>query len=401
MAHPLTQQPPSALPFAFAARPSPLSFGFGSPSAQPALGSPVRAPFGAGSWSTPSSSRSPIARFNSDLTGAGQNASLKRSRPSRSPSSSPPLTPSSPTSVSSQIRIDQANSRVDLAAVASLDIRETRPTAVLQDPRQTKKSRGSALPAQTPSDALDVGVLLASLPATAHLSILVDLLRAQPSLSSTVLAHIPRLELRDCIRELDVRMERVQRVAGSGTQASSASQLAVDRRWERVRGDVESFCHTAATYIRYITSANYKQAFTDTDALFPFLHAITAHVRPLLRLVPPSAPSSHPVFELAQMILSVWNNWISSISLDVNENGGMFPYSTVSNWADAFEALTSTKTACSDSEFKQVFTPHWSTSLQPASNTGAETTFEASFIQALTLAQNRFNVELGWLIGRR
>lgn len=93
MAHPLTQQPSSSLSFPFAARPSPLTFGFGLPSAAPSetpthtlnAHSPHRMTGPACS----SPSKNSFARPRPNQAFTPPTGSLKRTRRSRSPSTSP------------------------------------------------------------------------------------------------------------------------------------------------------------------------------------------------------------------------------------------------------------------------------------------------------------------------
>ncbi|WVQ97557.1 hypothetical protein IAU59_004671 [Kwoniella sp. CBS 9459] len=473
MAHPLTQQPPSSLPFAFAARPSPLSFGFGLPSTPVSFGSPsgsgsgFRPPNGLSSGNNalnwPISSPSPTKltplrtrpTFNNQpLTptqgrGAPANGtpftSLKRSRRSRSPSSSPPLSPNSFASSSSLSRPTEASggqslsSKVDLSAVAGLALGDTRTSGsgsglvgVNDNHKSAKRSRlvravtdsAAASASATTAENLDVGILLASLPASAHLPILLQLLRAHPDLSTEVLPHIPQPDLRTCVKELQSIFDRVQKVAGPvniaagfGSAETSASQIAESRRWERSREEVDVFCRTASTYIRYFTKPSPNQSL-DLQSLFVFFYPLTNQLYYLLRLIP-SSSTSNTVLDLAKLILSSWTTWVDSLSREVNGSGGMYPHSVVTQWADALDQLTSGNSANHSALSpapNHTSTFGWSTAQQPASSmqhwssssfssvatpTSAPSSFEQSFHQALKPVKDRFNTEVGWLIGRR
>ncbi|WWC66505.1 uncharacterized protein I206_100407 [Kwoniella pini CBS 10737] len=379
MAHPLTQQPPSSLPFSFAARPSPLSFGFGLPTSPSGFSSPVRTP-GAVTWSSPSQSptRAPLSRFRSDTT-----SSLKRTRRSRSPSSSPPLTPSSPASSSSHAR--NAVYKVDLSSLALQDgpARSVKKTRLeIGDDRQVGPS----------ADEVDVGILLATLPPSAYLPILLQLLQTHPSLSDTVLTQIPQPDVKNCIKEIQSGYEAVQRAAGGSFGIRGGSRLSEARRWDRVRSDVELFCRTASTYIRYFTSNN--KSPIATEAIFTFLQPLTVSLSMLLQLVPANAEARNPVLELAKLVLSAWTMWLDSLSNEVNQRGGMYPHSIVANWADTLDRMT-----------RRIEEPtsqaaHWSMPSQQMQTAEQPHSFEDSFRKALLPIKARFLAEMGWMIGR-
>lgn len=113
MAHPLTQQPPSALPFTSASRPSLLGFGFGYPTSAASFGLHAGQfggngipSLGEGSSSgTPFSSTKRFSPTSKAAVSSDQPAqrSLKRTRLSRSPS--PSSSPRSTSSVSSSPRL--------------------------------------------------------------------------------------------------------------------------------------------------------------------------------------------------------------------------------------------------------------------------------------------------------
>ncbi|WWC58477.1 uncharacterized protein I303_101020 [Kwoniella dejecticola CBS 10117] len=371
MAHPLTQQPPSSLPFPFAARPSPLSFGFGLPTSPSAFTSPVRGV----SWSSPTPSPSRAPRFRSETT----STTLKRSRRSRSPSSSPPLIPSSPASTSSQAR----SAKVDLSVLA------------LQDGPSKSAKRTCLVPGvnqQTSvSGDVDAGILLATLPPSAHLPILLQILQSHPSLTDEVIGQIPQPDVKHCIREISTAFEGVQRAAGGGIGVRGGSQMSELRRWDRVRAEVEVFCRTASTYIRYFTSSKSPIA---TEAIFTFLHPLTASLQVLLQLVPSNADATNPVLDLAHIVLSAWTLWVESLSTEVNQHGGMYPHSLVASWADVLVRITVRP------ESAAPYAAHWSVPTPQPQPHEDSTPFEDSFRKALLPVKVRFLAELGWMIGR-
>ncbi|OCF33935.1 hypothetical protein I316_04280 [Kwoniella heveanensis BCC8398] len=481
MAHPLTQQPPSSLPFAFAAKPSPLSFGFGLPSTPVPFSSPSQSfpsPSASGSgfrasgsnnasnWpiSSPSPTKLTALRSRPALTptpshgqglaatpsGGAPISSLKRSRRSRSPSSSPPLSPNSFASSSSLSRpVDPSAAaagqatKVDLSAVAGLALGDGNSSGSgllgMNDTQKTaKRSRlvrsvaesAATSTSTSASENLDVGILLASLPASAHLPILLKLLQAHPGLSDEVLPQIPRPDLRACVKELQLIFDRVQKVAGPsvgvsfGAAGASENQIAESRRWERSKEEVDMFCRTASTYIRYFTSPPTKPSNSsqsvDFQSLFVFFHPLTNQLYHLLRLVP-SSSTSNGVLDLAKLILSSWTTWVDTLSREVNGSGGMYPHSLVTQWADSLDQLTSgTTSGAFSSSATPTQTPtfgwltpqqspaahHWSSSsfsgsVAAAGSTSSPSAFEQSFQQALKPVRDRFNTEVGWLIGRR
>ncbi|WVQ62064.1 uncharacterized protein L199_000199 [Kwoniella botswanensis] len=392
MAHPLTQQPPSSLPFPFAARPSPLSFGFCHPSTPSGFTSPSRPSSSGLNWSSPvhSPTKTSLSRLRSESNNLTPSSTLKRARRSRSPSSSPPLSPNSPASSSSQAR--GSASKVDLSAVAGL---------ALQDGPSKSAKRSRVLPSDNPpiaaSDGIDVGILLATLPSSSHLPILMQLLRTHPTLSESVLGQIPQPEVKTCVREMQTAFEAVQKAAGGSFGMREASELFELRRWERVRGEAEIFCRTASTYIRYFTS-NTKSPL-EAESIFAFLHPLTTYLRTLLSVVPVNAPPNNPILDLAKLVLTIWDLWLKSLSAEVNQRGGMYPHPVVTNWAETMDRLTSkSATSAWDSSHH---TSHWSLPTSRPANQDSSPSFDESFRQALEPLRNRFLTEVGWMIGRR
>ncbi|WWC86381.1 uncharacterized protein L201_001257 [Kwoniella dendrophila CBS 6074] len=384
MAHPLTQQPPSSLPFAFAARPSPLAFGFGLPATHSAFSTPHRTPAGI-SWSSPGQSptKASLSRSRSDFRTVTPSSNLKRSRRSRSPSSSPPLSPKSPASASSY----NQTSKVDLSAVAGLDLQDG-------SSKSTKRSKLAPVErSQAAGNEIDAGILLATLPPSAHLTILLNLLRTHPSLSEAVLAQIPQPEVKTCVREIQTAFDAIQKAAGGRLGVRGGSEISDSRRWVHVRHEVEVFCRTASTYIRYFTLTT--QPPLGTESIFTFLQPLTFYLQALLQNVPANAPATNAVLELAKLVLSIWTRWLDFLAVEVNQRGGMYPHSAVTHWAEVLDRLVAKDQPFSNSA------QHWSLSSSQPTVSENSVAFDESFRQALLPVRDRFVKEMGWMIGHR
>ncbi|WVQ82655.1 hypothetical protein IAT38_004787 [Cryptococcus sp. DSM 104549] len=419
MAHPLTQHPSSSLPFSFPPRPSPLSFGFGHPpshpSPSPSFGSPARPALAQwptfGQTQTPSRPAPSPSRPKVGSYSAAQ-SSLKRTRRSRSPSGSPPPSPTPPTGGAST---SPSHSAIGGSAQKGSDA----PGQGVGQ-RQIKRSRLHAGQTEQAGDGeVDIGIMLATLPPSAHLPILLQLLRANPSLSSSVLAQIPQPDLRSCNAELDRIAAQISKAAGPVFPSMGfPGGLADARRWERVRGDVDLFCRTATTYIRYITSPTQKSVITDLSSLFSFLQPLTQHLLLILALIPSSSPSTPSqgtpasptpattsVLDLAKLILSTWTEWVTSLSTDVNQKGGMHPHSIVSHWAETLDQLAApAPPPAVNSVFSQPASTHWSSSSwgNPAQGQAqGEAALVVSFREAVGNVRDQFVGQVGWLIGRQ
>ncbi|KIR74915.1 hypothetical protein I310_01189 [Cryptococcus deuterogattii CA1014] len=212
MAHPLTQQPSSTISFPFAARPSPLTFGFGLPSAAPS-----EAPTHMSSThsshritgpacSSPSRNSFARPRPSQAFNFTPPTRSLKRTRRSRSPSTSPTGSiqsprSRSPTPVSS--RIGSLPSPKDLRTDLSHPSKTVK-RSKLQNSTSDEQS----------AEGVDIGIMLAALPPSAHLPILLQLLQLEPSLSSTVLGIMPKLEFRSCLKEMERLFAEIENLAG-------------------------------------------------------------------------------------------------------------------------------------------------------------------------------------------
>ncbi|ODO07141.1 hypothetical protein L198_00720 [Cryptococcus wingfieldii CBS 7118] len=379
MAHPLTQQPPSSLAFSFAARPSPLSYPFGHPPTHSPTHSPTPSRFAAAPAFSP---RPPVHQ------------SLKRPKRQRSPSTSPPTSPSSPPS----------KQRSGLSAAHNAASALSAPVSGLEQQSSKRTKLHASQLGQHQQGGVDVGVMLATLPLSAHLPILIQLLEANPSLASSVLDMIPQQDLKSCVKELGRRFVDIERVGGSISHPSVIpGTIAEGRRWDRVVNEVEVYCRTATTYINYLSTA--VQISNDFQSLFSLLHPLTSQLVSILSIIPSShvnnpLPGPAPlVLELAKFVLSTWSSWVTGLSSDVNDKGGMHPHSLVAHWAETLDKLVSTTTSLSPSQSSG--SSHWSI---PVPSQGApcpqESELVVSFREALSQSRDQFATQVGWLIGR-
>ncbi|WVQ70831.1 hypothetical protein IAR50_000356 [Cryptococcus sp. DSM 104548] len=386
MAHPLTQQPPSSLSFSFAARPSPLSYGFG----HPVNPSPTPTRFGAAF--SPSRASPPRAKYPSQ---SPVRQSSKRTKRQRSPSLSPPTSPSSPP-LKTDSGASTAHNAVSTAAAAVNQLEH-------QSSKRTKLHASQL--GQHQKGGVDVGVMLATLPLSAHLPILIQLLEANPSLASSVLDMIPRQDLKSCVKELGRRFVDIERSGGSITQPLVVpGTIAEGRRWERVANEVEIYCRTATTYINYFSTA--VQISNDFQSLFSLLSPLTSQLVSILSIIPSShvnssLPGPAPlVLELAKFVLSTWSSWVTGLSSDVNDKGGMHPHSLVAHWAETLDKLVTIPTSVSPSS-QTLTSSHWSMSAPPLNAPcPQESALVISFREALAQSRDQFATQVGWLIGR-
>ncbi|KAK4684118.1 hypothetical protein P7C73_g6084, partial [Tremellales sp. Uapishka_1] len=390
MAHPLTQLPPNSLPFPAAARPSPLGFGFGQPTASTlGFGGPsVLAPgggfgFGFGS-STPLKKGFTSPRpFN---TASPSSSKYTPSRPSPSALKRPrrSLSPSPPTASSSAVSLGKRKEKDDALAVEGQQMQpepERKPVRKLVKRSKKEEEKSAVGP-----EGVDVGVLLATLPPSSHLDILLHLLESNPSLSATVLARLPQPDLNQCLQELEKSMDKIKRAGGLGGPNLDFSGLAGKRIWERSHVEVASFCKISSTYVHFFSAPpNSTQQPTDPTILFPLLHTLTVYVYSLLLLIPtePTHPSTAtPLLDLANLVLTTWTHWISALSTEVNQRGGMYPHPMVNSWSEGMDRLANGEISI------------WQT-------TATESPLVFSFRSAFIPIRDRFVNELGWLIGRR
>ena len=76
----------------------------------------------------------------------------------------------------------------------------------------------------------------ATLPPSAHLSILLNLVTAHPELRAEILDKLPQPELNECLHQLEKQLEKIKKGVGLST-----IQLNPDRVWTRVHKEVEAY----------------------------------------------------------------------------------------------------------------------------------------------------------------
>ncbi|EAL21742.1 hypothetical protein CNBC4440 [Cryptococcus deneoformans B-3501A] len=407
MAHPLTQQPSSSLPFPFAARPSPLTFGFGLPSTAPSetctQTSNAHSPHRMAGPAHSSPPKNSFARPRPNQAFTPPTGSLKRTRRSRSPSTSPTGSIQSPRSRSPTPMASRLghlpppkNMRTD-PSYASKTVKRSK----LQNSTSDERS----------AEGMDVGIMLAALPPSAHLPILLQLLQRDPSLSSTVLGIMPKLEFRSCLKEMEKLFAEIEKLAGPVVNVSFyPGALAESRRWDRVSNNIEVYCRTVATYIKCFTSANQQPAI-DCPTLFLFLESHTRHLLTILSYIPSSSqldgsspPPASLVLDLAKLSLTIWTSWVSDLSSDVNDRGGMYPHSAVAHWNDTLEQLVGGIPSPSIPSASNApgTGSHWSSSTPlTAGNPSPAKLLVSSFQEAFIPIRDQFVSQVGWLIGRQ
>lgn len=167
-----------------------------------------------------------------------------------------------------------------------------------------------------------------------------------------------------------------------------------------------------STYIKCFTSSNQQPAI-DCPTLFLFLESHTRHLLTILSYIPSSSqldgstpPPASLVLDLAKLSLTIWSSWVSDLSSDVNDKGGMYPHSVVTHWNDTLEQLVVGPPSLSSS----VLPPsnasargsHWlsSTPLTAGANQPAKL-LVSSFQEAFTPIRDQFVSQVGWLVGRQ
>ncbi|CAK9784947.1 hypothetical protein CC85DRAFT_311353 [Cutaneotrichosporon oleaginosum] len=361
MAHPLTQHPPTALSFGAPASMHPLGFGFGQPSHRPAhmnmgigFGSSVVSP----GPSTPYK-RPPVRASPAPTSGPSNKRSRRRSAsPTPSPTSSPTL------------------SRADERKIAG------------KAPKRVRKEIATAAQAV---DGPDVGVLLASMPSSSHLAILMELLNDNPALGERVLKRLPAPPLANVLELLERSVAKISKTAGSW---ESQEGVVAQRRWHRTEEHIQAFEKSASTFLKFFTSGATGPA--EPNTIFHLLHALTAHVQQLLALVPsPNSPppAARPLLDLANALLTAWNQWVGGLSDEVNNRGGMYPHGMVSSWADGLASLARTPPPAQQQAAQVSWALAMSTPVQVS-----ESELVRGFRDAIIPVRDSFANSLGWMI---
>jgi hypothetical protein len=123
--------------------------------------------------------------------------------------------------------------------------------------------------------------------------------------------------------------------------------------------------------------------------MYQLYHIMTRDIIFLLSYVPPNASTgSGPIkslLDFAKTILDHWNTWLSNLSLEFNQQGGMWPRSIVEQWFDGIDAISNEQHAM---WFGQ-------------STDDGNKELVAQFRHAFAPFRGTFYQDLGWVLGRR
>lgn len=229
----------------------------------------------------------------------------------------------------------------------------------------------------------------ASLPPTSHLPILMELLNDNPALSERVLKRLPAPPLANVLETLERSVAKIGKAAGTW---EAQEGVVAQRRWHRAEESVSAFEKSATTYLKFFTSSTP----TEPNTIFHLLYALTAHVQQLLALVPsPSSPppAARPLLDLANALLTAWNQWHGGLSDEVNNRGGMYPHGMVSSWADGLAGLVRAPPPPQQAAAQMSWSMPISTPVQVP-----ESALVSGFRDALAPVRDGFANSLGWMI---
>lgn len=234
------------------------------------------------------------------------------------------------------------------------------------------------------------------MPPTSHLPILMDILNENPSLAPRLLKSMPTPPLANVLETLERTVAKIGKAAGSWEPEDG---VVAQRRWNRTEEQVRGFEKSASTYLKFFTSPSLAPSAegSEPNTIYHLLHALTAHVLQLLALVPsPNSPppSARPLLDLANAILTAWNQWVASLSDEVNNRGGMYPHGMVSSWADGLADL-----AREPLQPNQNTTAHvsWSMTMS-APVQRVQSPLVSGFREALAPVRDGFVNNLGWMV---
>lgn len=235
------------------------------------------------------------------------------------------------------------------------------------------------------------------MPPTSHLPILLELLQENPALAPRVLRSMPTPPLSNVLETLERIVAKIGKAAGSWEQQSG---YVATRRWNRVEEHVQAWTKSASTYLKFFTTSNNSTSTpTEPQTIYHLLHALTTTIVQILAIVPAGPPPNAKEFlDLANSVLSAWSDWVSALSDEVNQRGGMFPQSTVQNWADGINALAA-ESQSAPAAAAPVFSS-WSTPMSLPTAPVEPNPYIEGFRIALQPLRERFINELGWLVAR-
>ncbi|KAF8168191.1 hypothetical protein B0H34DRAFT_50590 [Crassisporium funariophilum] len=254
-----------------------------------------------------------------------------------------------------------------------------------KDDSEAKENRA---PGSTGDDDVDIGVLLASLPPQSLLPLLSSLLKAQPSLKSTILPLIPRPTLDTAIQALALSAKRLREAypySNSPTLPQPAFGLARISQHSafgqssqttlhpnqsgmrdsyiisRLRPHVNDFVSSCISYLPYFTcipssfqvsstiaSTSQSHLATTIQSLhkdkfhpsetFHFLSAVTNH---LINQPPLTLSQLSPL--ILPRLSEEWKMWVDKVDELVNRQAGMFGSETVRGWERGLDDMTEAK----------------------------------------------------------
>ncbi|KAG6912038.1 hypothetical protein DXG01_000286 [Tephrocybe rancida] len=224
---------------------------------------------------------------------------------------------------------------------------------------------------------VDVGVLLASLPAQSLLPLLTSLLNAQPSLRATILPLIPRPTLDTATQALSHSAKKLRdaypyssspsfgqsasfgfgRTSNTNTPAFPSTHHNGGMRdsyiLSRLRPHISEFVAACFSYLPYFSSLAppSQSASSHSTALqtlhkdkshpsetFSFLCTVTNHI-----VSQPPLAQSELVQQLFPRLSEEWKAWIIKVDEVVNRSGGMFGSETVQGWGRALDEMADAK----------------------------------------------------------
>jgi Cut8, nuclear proteasome tether protein len=250
-------------------------------------------------------------------------------------------------------------------------------------------------------------ILLASLPPQSLLPLLTSLLRAQPSLKSTIISLIPRPTLETAIEALNISAKKLRDAYpysnippfsqpgpstttfgfGSGFGNRSNGGMRESYIISRLRPRINEFVAACMSYLPYfsyipasasqpssVSGINSPQSHSaiiqsqQKDASHPsevflFLSALTSHVFSQ----PPLAQSSLGPLLLPRLS-EEWKAWVNRVDEVVNRQGGMFGSETVRGWERDLD------------QFAELKEPEWGNVMREV--------------------RNMWVAKVGWLVGR-
>lgn len=218
-----------------------------------------------------------------------------------------------------------------------------------------------------------------------------ELLNDNPALSERVLKSLPAPPLPNVLETLERSVAKIGKVAGTWEPQEG---VVAQRRWNRAEEGVSTFVKSASTYLKFFTSGSTGPS--EPKTIFHLLHAITADVQQLLALVPsPNSPppASRPLLDIANALLTAWNQWLGGLSDEVNNRGGMYPHGMVSSWADGLAGLT----RAPPQPVAQAAQVSWSMVITTPVHV-PESPLVSGFRDALAPVRDGFANRLGWMI---